>query len=88
MLQAPRPRVHIGRSKGRVVGLHHQVAAEATGARGSVGAISAVGQLKMRHPITDAQCRVWVEGYGGDLKNLIPETGSVKCLLRADRDIS
>lgn len=74
LLQALRTRVHKRRSKGRVVGLDHQVG---PGARGALGPIS---QLEGRDGITDAQSVVRIQGDRRDIKILIPEAGSVECL--------
>lgn len=82
LLQALRPRVNKGGGEGRVIGLHHQVAAEAGR---SPSAIRAIGQLEVGHLITDAQGRVRVQGDGWDLKDLISETGSVVGLLKVTR---
>lgn len=82
LLQALRPRVHKGGGKRRIIGLHHQAAVETTGAWRSTGAIC---QLKVGHCVTDAQTGVWVQVNGGNLKDLIPETGSMKRLLYGER---
>lgn len=76
LLQALITTVYKRGSEGRVVGLHHQIAPEAPGARGPIGA---VGQLKVR--IADVQSVVWIKGDGWDLKILVPETGGVEGLL-------
>lgn len=75
LLQALRTAVDKGGGEGRVVGLDHQVAAEAPGARGPAGAIA---QLKVR--VADAQSVVRIKRDGRDLKVLVPEAGSVERL--------